>query len=162
MEPAMAICAGVAALTLSLGAIRSVGVVGRRLISIRVPIPVRPLAVALVMASLLAAISRPRPATATVAPPIVRLADEPVPDVVDAPVLEQTESDAPAGDVYVVEPGDSLWRIAGRTLARRTGTDPSNAEIARFWPSIFRANQSTIGENPNLIFPGQHLVIPEG
>ena len=42
------------------------------------------------------------------------------------------------------------------------GVDPSNAEIARFWPAIYEANRGTIGENPNLIFPGQRLVIPEG
>ena len=32
---------------------------------------------------------------------------------------------------------------------------------ARYWPSIYRANQHTIGKNPDLIYPGQQLLIPK-
>ncbi|MFV9673600.1 MAG: hypothetical protein ACNYZH_10270, partial [Acidimicrobiia bacterium] len=76
MEPAMALCSGVAAVTLTLGVLGSVPSVMRRLVAVRIPIPVRPLAVLLTMASLTAVLARPRPAVATVPPPIVRLADE--------------------------------------------------------------------------------------
>ncbi len=154
----MAICAAVAAVTLSLGAIGSAGRLSRRLSLISVPVPVRSVATVLMMASLLTALSRPRPATATVAPPIVRLSGEPgaSPEAVPAPAA------APGSMVYVVEAGDSLWRIARHVLTERTGRRPSNGEIAAFWPVIYEANRSTIGENPNLIFPGQRFVIPEG
>ena len=72
---------------------------------------------------------------------------------------EQTESKTAA---YVVEPGDSLWRIAGFILRSNSDGDPSSADIARFWPTIYAANRALIGDNPNLIFPGQRLLIPEG
>lgn len=155
----MAICAAVAAVTLSLGAIGSAGALSRRLASISVPVPARSIAMLLMMTSLLTVLSRPRQATATVAPPIVRLSGEPA-----APaetVLAPAATTARAA-VYIVETGDCLWRIAQHVLAERTGRRPSNAEIATFWPAIYEANRSTIGENPNLIFPGQQFVIPEG
>jgi LysM repeat protein len=47
-----------------------------------------------------------------------------------------------------VRPGDSLWKIAEREYG-----DGS------LWPRIYAANDSTI-ETPNLIHPGQPLVIP--
>jgi nucleoid-associated protein YgaU len=169
----MALCAGVAAVTVSIGAIGSVGAVRRRAAAIRIPLPARSLATLLMMASLVSIFARPRAATATIAPPIVRLTDESAADNGDATpspsagnVPAATSSyvgHRPSGDgVHVVEPGESLWRIAGHVLVERTGVEPSSAEIARFWPAIYEANRGTIGENPNLIFPGQRLVIPEG
>ncbi|MGB9903039.1 MAG: LysM peptidoglycan-binding domain-containing protein [Desulfotomaculales bacterium] len=50
---------------------------------------------------------------------------------------------------YDVKPGDSLWLIA-----RRIYGDGSR------WPDLYAANQSVIGPDPNLILPGQQLVIP--
>lgn len=155
----MVICAAVAAVTLSFGAIGTAGALSRRLASITVPVPARSIATVLMMASLLTALSRPRPATATVAPPIVRLSGEPAATSQDIPAPPPTTTEAAA---YVVVRGDSLWRIAHHVLAERTGGRPSSAEIAAFWPAIYEANRSTIGENPNLIFPGQRLAIPEG
>jgi nucleoid-associated protein YgaU len=174
MEPAMALCVGVAAVTLSLGVAGAAGTTVRRLSIVRVPIPVRPLATLLTVVTLLTVLTRTRPATATVAPPIVRLADDPGSSdtpVVDGPSRPGGRSgNSPrpghrspdtAGVEYIVEPGDCLWRIARSIIEERTGTNPSNAEIARFWPVIYEANRGTIGSNPNLIFPGQRLAIPE-
>ena len=59
------------------------------------------------------------------------------------PVAAQT----PARRTYVVKRGDSLSKIA-----RRFGY--------RSWRPIYDANRSVIGSNPNLIFPGQRLVLP--
>ncbi len=95
------------------------------------------------------------------APPIVRLTD-----AVDDTNREQTPASpeptepGPAG-THVVEPGDSLWRIAQRALVDQQSGEPTSADIARFWPRIYDANRSLIGADPNLIFPGQHLEIPE-
>jgi len=53
------------------------------------------------------------------------------------------------GQLYVVQRGDSLWRIAKRYYGRGSQ-----------WPKIFEANRDRI-ENPNLIFPDQELRIPD-
>lgn len=56
----------------------------------------------------------------------------------------------------VVQPGESLWTIAARHL----GPDASAASVAEAWPRWFEANKHTIGEDPNLLRPGQVLVAP--
>jgi nucleoid-associated protein YgaU len=56
---------------------------------------------------------------------------------------------APQPGVYIVKPGDSLSKIAMHYYH-----DSSK------WKAIYAANRSIIGANPNLIFPGQKLVIP--
>jgi LysM domain len=56
---------------------------------------------------------------------------------------------------YTVKPGDKLWSIAGAVLATEDA-----ARIARYWPRIHRANRAVIGSNPDLIHPGQVLVLP--
>jgi nucleoid-associated protein YgaU len=55
----------------------------------------------------------------------------------------------PVPKVYVVKPGDSLWKIAKKEL---TSGDK--------WKLIYDLNKSTIGSNPDLILPGQKLVMP--
>lgn len=56
---------------------------------------------------------------------------------------------------HVVAPGDTLWDLAASHLE----TDDLR-RIARFWPKIHRKNRDVIGANPNLLLPGQVLVIP--
>jgi soluble lytic murein transglycosylase-like protein len=51
---------------------------------------------------------------------------------------------------YLVQPGDTLWAIAQRFYR-----DP------QMWTHIYRANRAQI-RDPNLIFPGQELTIPQG
>lgn len=50
---------------------------------------------------------------------------------------------------YIVTKGDNLTKIA-----RKMYGDGSK------WRTIYNANKSIIGKNPNLIFPGQKYVIP--
>jgi nucleoid-associated protein YgaU len=50
---------------------------------------------------------------------------------------------------YVVQSGDSLSKIAKELLGD-----------AKRWPEIYEANKALVGDNPNLIHPGQKLVIP--
>jgi hypothetical protein len=56
----------------------------------------------------------------------------------------------------VVQPGDNLWRLAEVRL-------PGSArapEIARRVELLHRANREVIGPDPDLILPGQRLVVP--
>lgn len=53
------------------------------------------------------------------------------------------------GTTYIVQPGDNLSAIALRAYGN-----------AALWPQIYEANVGIIGNNPNLIFPGQQLTIP--
>ncbi|MDT3400070.1 transglycosylase family protein, partial [Streptomyces sp. B1866] len=55
-------------------------------------------------------------------------------------------STTPGG--YVVVGGDSLSRIADRE------------EVQGGWPALYQANQRTIGDDPDLIYPGQRLAVP--
>lgn len=57
----------------------------------------------------------------------------------------------PHGKVYTVQPGDNLYVIA---KANGFGSGDLN------WKPLYEANKKVIGSNPNLIHPGQKLVIP--
>ena len=56
-------------------------------------------------------------------------------------------------DAYVVRPGDSLWSIA-----RQHPGDADSVELR--WRAIWRANRAVIGDDPDLILPGQALSLP--
>lgn len=56
----------------------------------------------------------------------------------------------------VVEPGDCLWHLAAADLPPDAGAD----EIAARWHAIYARNRTLIGADPNLIQPGQRLVLP--
>jgi nucleoid-associated protein YgaU len=57
-----------------------------------------------------------------------------------------------------VRAGDSLWLIA----ARRLGPSADPAEVAAAWPRWYRTNRALIGDDPDLIMPGQLLTPPAG
>lgn len=56
----------------------------------------------------------------------------------------------------VVRAGDTLWAIAARHL----GPDATVRDVAEEWPRWYHANLDVIGQDPDLILPGQELVIP--
>ena len=61
----------------------------------------------------------------------------------------ETSPAPPAPTPYTVVKGDCLWKIAKQFYG-----DGSQ------WPVIYEANRDVVGGNPNLIYPGQVLMIP--
>ena len=56
----------------------------------------------------------------------------------------------------VVHRGDTLWDIARRHL----GPDATDAEVASAWPAWYETNRTVIGDDPDLVMPGQILRPP--
>jgi nucleoid-associated protein YgaU len=56
----------------------------------------------------------------------------------------------------VVRPGDSLWRIAEQHLPAEA---PPTA-VAAAWPQWWSANRAVVGDDPDLLVPGQVLQVP--
>lgn len=83
----------------------------------------------------------PKPTAKPAKPPTAR--PEKRPQAAPMPQAPTT-----AGDRYVVRRGDTLWDIAEARLGNPL-----------LWTSLYEANRATI-QRPNLIHPGQTLVIP--
>jgi hypothetical protein len=62
----------------------------------------------------------------------------------------------------VVQPGDHLWGLAAQALARDLGRAPAETEIAPYWRTVVAANRDRLvdPDNPDLILPGQEMVLP--
>ncbi|VAW05019.1 hypothetical protein MNBD_ACTINO02-2899 [hydrothermal vent metagenome] len=65
-----------------------------------------------------------------------------------------TSSSAHPPEFYTVVRGDTLWKIAAQDLATREGRVTSDA-ISQRWKGIYDGNRTVIGDDPNLIYPGQ-------
>jgi hypothetical protein len=74
---------------------------------------------------------------------------KPVPTPTPEPPQTPVSEPAPIPTEYIVQPGDYLRRIAKRFYGNEN-----------LWQRIYDANQQVIGNDPNLILPGQRLVIP--
>jgi len=89
--------------------------------------------------------------------------------VVDSEVDSQVvgRDDTNGGDpdlVWTVEPGDHLWSIATETLQDSwSRSELTDAEIVGYWREVIEANRERLVEpdNPDLILPGQELLLPE-
>lgn len=60
---------------------------------------------------------------------------------------------------YSVKSGDNLWDIATGVLASSLGHPPTTQQVATYTAALIAANASRV-TNPNLIYPGQSLVLP--
>lgn len=58
-----------------------------------------------------------------------------------------------------VEPGDHLWAIA-RHVVTATSPGAGNTDVGAYWIRLIEANLGVVGENPDLIHPGQVIVLP--
>lgn len=88
--------------------------------------------------------------TPTVATP------QPVRTVTGEVSLVSSAAGAPVEDELVVRRGDTLWGIAARHL----GEHATDQDVAEAWPRWYAANRDVIGPDPDLIHPGQRLVVP--
>lgn len=84
-----------------------------------------------------------------------RLPDAPAPEVEPRPTPA-----APAGsptDTWTVTCGDHLWSIAAETLADHRGAPVSDDDVEPYWRQLLSANDLA---DPDLLFPGQTIVLP--
>ncbi len=79
-------------------------------------------------------------------------ARDPGPPARTGPQQEQEQA------AVVVTVGDTLWDIAAAHLPH--GSSP--ATIADQWPQWWSANRATVGDDPDLLLPGQVLHVPAG
>jgi nucleoid-associated protein YgaU len=98
----------------------------------------------------------PVPAPSTDGPPSA------APSAPDAVAPAPASGPSAGGGTYVVSPGDSFWRIAAVRVEAHLGRVPSPGEISGYWRDLIAANEDRLAVpgNPDLIFPGDELVLP--
>ncbi len=85
------------------------------------------------------------------------------PTVTPAPVAPAPVASPPApARTYAVRADDNLWRISRAALIERGNAAPDDSTIARYWQAVIAANRATLRSgNPNLIFPGELVALPQ-
>ncbi len=71
-------------------------------------------------------------------------------------VTTATRTAPPPGETVVVHRGDTLWDLAAASL----GGDPTDAQVLAETVRWHEANRAVIGDDPDLLLPGQTLVRP--
>ena len=82
----------------------------------------------------------------------------PGPDQLPPPAHVERPLPAAQGRVHTVQPGEHFWAIAERTIAEE-GLDIG---VTEYWQRLIDLNRAGLvdPDNPDLIFPGQVLVLP--
>ncbi|MEE8330445.1 MAG: LysM domain-containing protein [Acidimicrobiia bacterium] len=155
MDLSQVIAGSVAIFALALPSLALLVGGARRLAAVQPRIPSSRFGGAVVLCAALGGLARGAPAISAVAPVTSRIAQTP-------PTAKTSESEPQprATETYVVRPGDSLWAIACRHL-QASGAPTTDAAIDRMWRTIYAANRQVVGEDPDLIYPGTQLTIPE-
>ncbi|MGX1160366.1 hypothetical protein FBY31_1266 [Arthrobacter sp. SLBN-100] len=78
------------------------------------------------------------------------------PGFLAAPAARSANDGGTAAASVTVLAGDTLWDIA----ASAKGPGATDVEIAMEWPRWFEANRALIGQNPDVLLPGQILQPP--
>ncbi len=78
------------------------------------------------------------------------------------PLAPHAAAGAPGPDRVVVRPGDSFWRLAEEAVGEAGGERPQEHEVARYWRRLVEVNRAVLVDdrNPDLLYPGQTLVLP--
>ena len=65
-------------------------------------------------------------------------------------------------DQVVVEAGDSFWSLALEVVTEARREAPDEREVADYWERLIAANLTRLVDsaNPDLLFPGQTLLLP--
>jgi hypothetical protein len=79
------------------------------------------------------------------------------------PGAADTEEAAPEAGEHEVVAGEHLWSIAADHLAAHLDRTPTEAEITPHWQRLVEDNRDRLAnpDDPDLIFPGQRLVLPD-
>ncbi len=82
------------------------------------------------------------------------------PPVAPAPVAIAV--DVPDPGLVTVAAGDSLWSLAADELRDRLGDEPSLRALDAYWRQVVAANRDRLVDpsNPDLLYPGQAVVLP--
>jgi hypothetical protein len=100
------------------------------------------------------------PTTAVISPPIDILYLPIEPAAVPVPVATDDRGKVETEHV-VVMPGDNMWLLAERRLRDVLGREAGDHEVAPYWLAVIGANRDRIRSgDPDLIFPGEVLVLP--
>ena len=105
-----------------------------------------------VLGTVLVAMSTGQPATAQT-PSGGALEGLPLPD---RPAGSRHHSAVGVSAEMTVRPGQSLWAISRSRLP----PDADPARTAALARSLYRTNRALVGDDPDLIHPGQRLIIP--
>jgi hypothetical protein len=77
-------------------------------------------------------------------------------------VKRSFETNADGSALYTVRSGDCVWNVAAEVMKHRLGRDVTKAEVLNMTHKISKASGLTSnGRNPDLIFPGEKLIIPK-
>jgi hypothetical protein len=116
--------------------------------------------------SLVRVLATPLPLLDLVTPgyvPIPAFGAESQPAVSEAPAVEArviVTRPQEAVEVIIVS-GDNMWKLSERRLSEVLGRPPTDAETGPYWRRVVQANRDRIRSgDPDLIFPGEILILP--
>jgi nucleoid-associated protein YgaU len=100
-----------------------------------------------------APVARTTTTSPMVAPPVVA----PV-----APIAPKSVTTSAPEPTWTIRPGQHFWAVAEHVLTETWGRPPTPAEVVPYWKKLIEANRERLSDrnNPDLVFPGQVLVIP--
>lgn len=87
----------------------------------------------------------------------------PSPAITPPPTPSPPPSAPPAPQMqHTVRVGESFWAIAEAEVARVTQHQPDLSQVDGYWRTLIRANADRLVHpgNPDLVYPGQVLVLP--
>lgn len=71
-------------------------------------------------------------------------------------------AEEPARDEVTLVPGDSFWSVAVAELTDARGRAPRDRDVVPYWRQLIDANRPILVDpaNPDLLYPGQVVVLP--